>query len=163
MSEHDEFMPYVDFMVGQIAQMVIVAKTNYPTNAVVQYSNTTEYRACLRKLFKMKKETIDKTLSEYKDLELDEESLDELAYDDASAAKVLDAVFDATKNEPLFRHVYRLAAAFMMSEDMNIGISVLFSYDYLQYFHPCIVSFLNEPSSFNKDTPCYLGLCKKLT
>jgi hypothetical protein len=111
----------------------------------------------------MKKETIDKTLSEYKDMELDDESLDELAYDDASAAKVLDAVFDATKNEPLFRQVYCLAAAFMMSEDMNIGLSVLFSYDYLQYFHPCVVSYLNEPLAFNKDTPCYLGLCKKLT
>lgn len=164
MSEKEEFIPYIDFLTGQVVPVPTHKKPSsiYSTSAIVHYSNTAEYRACLRKLFQMNKENIDITLAEYKNIELDEETLDELAYDEKSATKVLDYVYDCTKDDPLFQNVYQLAAALMFSQDMNIGLSVLFSYDYLHYFHPCIVMYLQTPQLFNHDTPCYLGLCKKL-
>ena len=171
MSENEEFIPYIDFMTGQIgnhkgepsAKENTKIKTFYPHHILVEYSNTTEYRKCLRSVFNMKKENLDITMAEYKDIELDAETLDELAYDEKSASQVLDHVFAITEKHPLFQELYDLGAGLMFSQDRNIGLSVMFSYDYFQYFHVCLMDYLVEPDRFMKDTPSYLGLCKKLT
>jgi hypothetical protein len=171
MSENEEFIPYIDFMTGQIGNLkgepsqraYTKIKTFYPIQAVVEYSNTTDYRKCLRTIFNMKKENLDSTMAEYKHIELDEETLDELAYDEKSASQVLDHVFAITEKHPLFQELYDLGAGLMFSQDRNIGLSVMLSYDYFQYFHVCLMDYLVEPDRFMKDTPSYLGLCKKLT
>jgi hypothetical protein len=38
------------------------------------------------------------------------------------------------------------AAATMISEDLNLGLVILLSYDYFSDFHNCLVSFLTSDS-----------------
>ena len=42
------------------------------------------------------------------------------------------------------RECMRLAASKMISEDENIGLCILFSYDYMYLTHKCISSFLEH-------------------
>jgi hypothetical protein len=133
---------------------------SYPTNLVVEYTNTAEYRKCLRQLFQMKTENFIINNNTY-DEPLDEESADELSYDEESTGKVMDFIYAKTKDSPLFQEVYDLAAGFMFSTDRNIGLTVLFSYDYLKEFHGCLVAYLTG-SPFVSDTPIYKALLIKL-
>lgn len=135
---------------------------DYKTDTKVQYTNTTEYRICLRELFSMKKENIDKTLQEYNTVDIDEESLDELAYDQESSDKVLTNIFESTKDNAIFQDLYSRAAALMISEDMNIGLAILFSYDYLHLFHRCLIAYFSD-NSFSETNPHVVALAKKLS
>jgi hypothetical protein len=89
---------------------------------------------------------------------LDDETRDEISYDDNSANKTLDYVFELTKLHPLFNTVYLSAAAKMISTDTSIGIAVLFSYDYFEEFHKCIVLFIQTPELFTEDCLEYIAL-----
>lgn len=111
----------------------------YPINLVVRYNNTLEYRQSLRLLFSMSD-------SKYPalDEDIDEVSRDELEYDEEAAKQAMDYVFRTTKKNPIFNELYLLAAARMFSTDPEIGLSVLFSYDYLEIFHYCLVSFYDK-------------------
>jgi len=128
------------------------------------YTSNREYRHCLRSLFAM---NADNYKDSIKDLEnalhddFDEETRDEMEYDDASATKVMDAIFNATHTHRLFQELYDLAAARMMSTDRNIGIAVLFSYDFLAQFHACLVVFTENPSEFTQDCASYITLRKQ--
>jgi hypothetical protein len=77
--------------------------------------------------------------------DIDPVSKDELEYDEEAANQAMDHVFQTTKNNPIFKELYLLAAARMFSTDPEIGLSVLFSYDYLEIFHYCLVSFYDIP------------------
>ena len=134
---------------------------NYPTELVIQYTNTTEYRKCLRVIFNMNPENFTINKNEYEE-PLDDESADELAYDEESAGKVMDFIYNKTCECSLFQKVYDLAAGFMLSQDRNIGLTVLFSYDYLKEFHESLANYLRTPDLFTKETPCYLALLVKL-
>jgi hypothetical protein len=54
-----------------------------------------------------------------------------------------------------------MAALRMFSEDIDIGLAVLFSYDYMQLFHLCLVEFFYD--RFNKDFEPYRELVKLLS
>ena len=41
-----------------------------------------------------------------------------------------------------FRELYRKAASFMISLDLEIGLAILMSYDYFQDFHAVLVDFI---------------------
>lgn len=125
----------------------------------IQYTNTTEYRQVLRVLFSMDKQ---KYPIHSLDSDIDVESKDELEYDEHAANIFMDNVYHQTKDVPLFRDFYLKGASFMFSQDINIGIAIMFSYDYLEYFIPCYIDFCKDPDNFNNQTSSYKILYKKL-
>ena len=129
--------------------------TNYDLNKDVYYTNNREYRKCLRELFNMKC-IINEDLND-----IDEETKDELLYDENTMSAIMDEIFNATKNNELFNELYDLAAARMFSTDRTIGQAVLLSYDYLCFFHNCLASFLR--GNFDNKNEFYLLLKIKLT
>ena len=127
---------------------------NYSESSI-HYTNDTEFRACLRKLFTMN-ENIDD--SPY----LDEITRDENNYDFESATKAMDFVFENTQLNPLFQQLYDLAAAKMFSLDRSIGLAVLFSYDNLKDFHHCLWDFFTNKDSFNENSDSYKTMFNKI-
>jgi hypothetical protein len=98
---------------------------NYPYN--IDYTPTfetdEEYQRDVHKLFRM-------------NCELNED------YDETAANNAMDFIYSRTKDMPHFQEIYKLAAATMLSEDLEIGLAVLCSYDYLIDFHTCLVSHI---------------------
>ena len=119
----------------------------YNINYNVYFESNKQYRKCLRDVFYMNMNNIDTSLNEIEDL--DDETEDELLYDHTAITKGLDYVFNLTKNNEHFMDLYISAASCFFSEDPNIGISVLFSYDYFQQFHLCLVDFFNNKFDIN--------------
>jgi len=137
---------------------------NYPLDLLMEYVDTKGYRTCLRKLFQMNPDKYAVNTSDDYDIHnMDEESIDELSYDETAASGVLDYVYEKTRSHSLFQKLYELAAGLMFSTDQEIGVSVLFSYDYLADFHKCLVAFMKDPNEFTIDTHCYSVLIKKLS
>lgn len=122
----------------------------------VSYQNDFEYRACLRKLFCM-------TYPEDLDPDIDEVSRDELDFDQYACDKSLEYVYIKTINRPVFQKLYDAGAAAMISTDRSIGLSVLFSYDYMGLFHNCLMDFFTSPETFDENSPSFVSLHKKLT
>lgn len=133
------------------------------SNNLFEYNDNAEYRKCIRALFTMdaNKYTTEISTAEFLN-SLDEETLDEITYDEESATKALDAIFNQTKMNDLFKNIYRIAAWKMLSVDPEIGLAVLMSYNYLKLFYPCFLEYLENPSIYNENSPTYVALMKKL-
>jgi len=95
--------------------------------------------------------------------ELDEETEDEISYDEEAASKTMDKIYEKTKKNALFKNLYKIAASKMLSEDETIGQAVLFSYDYLKDFYLCLVDFYNERENFIDKNQNYINLLKKIS
>lgn len=108
----------------------------YNTRLSVQYNTTHEYRNDFRKLFLM--EAIES------DLDIDSETLDEQNFDENASGRMLNLIYAATKDDLRFQELYDLSAALMFSTDREIGLAVLFSYDYFCFFHPCICNLIEK-------------------
>ena len=106
--------------------------------AEVSYDDDEEYQSTVCKLFFMKE------------------------YDDETVGKVLDFIYFKTKDQPLFQVVYNQAASFMLSENQEIGLGVLFSYDNLPLFHNMLVAFHILDNRFDDSCEAYRNLHKKL-
>ena len=127
----------------------------YNFNDEIHYTNNFTYRNTIRQLFTM-------ICSPNPELDhMDEESRDELTYNEEDISISLSQLYEYTKDNELFQQLYDLAAARMFSTDREIGQCVLFSYDYLMFFHYCLASF--HRGDFNKDNKHYLLLIQKLT
>lgn len=135
----------------------------YRAETPVNYSNTHEYRRCLRTLFEMDQSIYEQCI---RDIEghnqetMDDESRDEMAYDDLAASHMMDYVYGCTKDVPEFMKLYVSGASRMFSEDPNIGIAIMFSYDYFLLYHPCLVKFYS--GEFTADFGPYRELVKRL-
>ena len=123
------------------------------------YTTNKEYRQCIRDFCKMICE--DKMIQ----LDIDEESRDEQLYDGIACQKMMDFIFEKTKDIPLWQHLYDKAAGKFISTDREIGLSVLFSYDFFWDFKNCWNSFLNTSEmndngleSFNENDVFYKSL-----
>jgi len=127
----------------------------------LHYNTNAEYRQCLRQFFQMNSTNYPETIQQIPDL--DDETLDEMSYDESAASKMMDYILDVTKDSPLFRKIYDLAAAQMLSTDIEIGIAVLLSYDYLQLFYVCFNDFLQNKTGFHETTKSYVMILQKLT
>ena len=75
---------------------------------------------------------------------------------------VLDWIYFKTKDQPLFQVVYNKAASFMISENQEIGLSILFAYDYLPLFHQMLLAFNTFGDTFDSKNPAYIALYNKL-
>ena len=128
----------------------------YNLNLDVTYENNEQYRATLRRLFYMDISncSIDESI--------DDETRDELLYDENAVNDVMDELFCITAQFPLFQTLYDNAAAKMISTDRTIGQAVLFSYDYLSLFHRCLASFIKNPDTFDENNEYYVALLKKI-
>ena len=82
--------------------------------------------------------------------------------DDSPIEKVLDWVFAQTKHHPLFQTVYIKAASFMISENPETGLTILFAYDYLPLFHSMLLAFHALGDKFDENHVAYVNLHKKL-
>jgi len=92
---------------------------------------------------------------------LDDETRDEISYDDDSSKMMLEYLFQKTQYIEEFSELYKKAAARMFSIDETIGHAILFSYDYLYNYHCCLVDFFN--GVFSKNSNSYKVLVKKLS
>lgn len=133
---------------------------SYPVDFLVDYNNNSEYRQCIRKLFNMDELLHLPTVTPIE--ELDNETQDELTYDEVAAAILMDFVFSKTENNILFQRIYDSAAALMLSTERSIGLTIVYSYDYFADFHRCLVAFFKEPNTFNDSLVCYTRLLSKL-
>lgn len=129
------------------------------------YSNNNEYRNCLRKLFCMNNNNYADKINELQNHlgdDLDNETKDENEFDDNSTANAMDYIFSETKEVPLFQKIYEFAAAKMISTDLQIGLAICFSYDYLGVFHECLYEYFNNPTKFTENSSCYQTMIKKI-
>lgn len=124
-----------------------------------KYSNNTEYRQSLRQFFQMNSQNYPETMQQIPDL--DDETRDEMSYDEAAAAKTMDYILSVTANNKLFQDVYDLAAAQMFSTDREIGLAVLLSYDYLYTFYGVFNDYAQNKSTFSASTPTYMAILQK--
>jgi hypothetical protein len=122
----------------------------YRFDYALSYSTDEEYQHAIQILFQMNS--------------VEENQHDGVLYDGEAVSKTLDAVYAATRDLPLFKEVYDLAAAKMMSEDREIGLAILFSYDYLLDFHALLVAHFTKSSSVESSSIDSLkeSLIKKL-
>ena len=74
--------------------------------------------------------------------------------------KSLDEIYAKTRANSLFQTLYVKAASFMLSENPEIGLAVLFAYDNLPLFHPVLLAF--HANELTENCPAYVNLHKKL-
>ena len=101
----------------------------------IEYLNDQEYRICIAQIFGMSK-----SLAELETL------------DDCSFEPAFDMIYERTKDDPFFKKIYAVAAGFMLSEDPNVGMCVLFAYDYAKAFYAVLCDYLNGATgNINKE------------
>jgi hypothetical protein len=115
---------------------------SYNINAIVDYADNISYRKCIRDAFQMSsanyhcpEEAIDAN-------DIDKETLDEYFYDEPQFKTILNEIYKKTIDEVDFEEIYETAAHFMISNDCDVGLTVLFAYDYFRWFHPVLVNYL---------------------
>ena len=109
--------------------MTQIIKTLYNFDLNIQYNNNFEYRNCLRQLFFMDYKLPDNLK------DIDAETQDEYNYDEECISSTMSLLFSYTKDNTYFNKLYDMAASKMISTNREIGQAVLFSYDYLIFFH----------------------------
>jgi len=134
--------------------------SNYNTNnLLIEYRNNSEYRDILRTVFNMKVDPTDIAI-QYETI--DDETLDELTYDENIIMREIKIIYKNTENNVLFQELYDLSAAKVISIDRTIGICILFSYDYFYLFHACLCVFLKSPLDFTNLCKYYIQLKMEL-
>jgi len=114
----------------------------YNMNQTVSYSDDFGYRQSIRDVFGMNCDFNPDSV----DGDCDAVTKDELMYEADAMSKGLDDIYERTKDVPEFQEIYSICAGIMLSVDPNIGLAVVFSYDYFDKFHPCLVDFLRDGS-----------------
>lgn len=141
----------------------------YPTEFRVQYTNDKEYRATIRTLCNMSSNVLAFAKSEEEVDDIDEITRDEWDFDQDAITKLFDFIYSTTVKEPILNAIYKTAAGFMLSEDPNIGLAVLFSYDYLMDFHPVLCDYFlfiqdeNGTKTFDSTLPSAVHLRQRLS
>ena len=126
------------------------------------YSTTEEYRQVLRQIVRMDPTKYYSDDQVNLDDSLDEETIDEFHYDDSAMSSYLDGVYKSTLSHPLFSRMYVSAAALMLSTNPEIGLAILFSYDYLGPFYLCYQSYLLDPEAFSENNQFYRSIIERL-
>lgn len=123
----------------------------------VSYETDAEYREQIRQFCQMK--CIDKFEN---DPTIDPISRDENLIDEAALSKTMNILYDKTRDSIAFKVLYGLAAGRMFSEDPEIGLCILMSYDYFGDFYIVYHRFL-EIGEEIKMEPTYIVLQNKLS
>jgi hypothetical protein len=88
----------------------------------------------------------------------DPELCHEMTYDLENMTYALDFIWHNTRQQSLFVELYKLAAVEMMTEDLEVGLAILFSYDYLRYFYPVFREYMILNERFDEHHPFYIRL-----
>ena len=115
------------------------------------YSSDEEYRAVLRHLIKMDPAAFyetDEIRCDPTDPNVSPETIDDYNYDQTAVKTYLDDLYQKTKDRAEFQRLYAAAAALMFSENPEIGLAVLMSYDYLACFYHIYSEFLQTPDEW---------------
>jgi len=94
--------------------------------------------------------------------EIDPITQDENDYDAEKVSLGMDFVFNHTRDNSYFQVLFDYAAAKMMSVDQEIGLSVLFSYDYFASFHKCFVQYMQNKEAFDDSYESYKKMYRKI-
>jgi len=121
------------------------------------YSNNKEYRQVLRQFFLM-----DPKLPEESE-NMDEESLDELLFDNKYVENIFDEIYKKTCKHIIFNEIYELGAACFIYSNKELGVAVLFSYDYFIFFYPLLCDFFDSSENLEKTNQNYIELKKQLS
>jgi len=124
------------------------------------YSNNVEYRKALQELCFLRYPDTFPT-GDYPE-GTDPESCHEMTYDIENMTYALDFIWHNTRQQALFVELYKLAADEMITEDLEVGLAILFSYDYLRYFYPVFREYMILNAQFDEDHPFYILLKQKL-
>ena len=125
------------------------------------YTTNKEYRKAIRNFCRMNCQ--DENLG----LDIDDESKDEMLFDTLASKNMMDFIFERTKDHPLWQNLYDKAAGKFLSVNRDIGLSVLFSYDFFWDFNHCwnyYLKSLEEPTieKFDESYEFYQSLDSKL-
>ena len=131
---------------------------NYPFNTVVNYKNDKEYRHLIREIFDLKEQT-----HIINDDNLDVISKDEQNYDQKTISRCLNVISNLTKDSYELNELYKLASATMMSLDREIGLAVLFSFDYFKDFHLVLSVYFQDSNTDLDLIPSYERLWNHLS
>ena len=129
------------------------------------YSSDEEYRAFLRSLLNMDPAVFYETEDikcDPTDPKVSAETIDEYNYDQDAVKIYLDRVFQETKDRAEFKRLYSAAAALMFSVNPEIGLAVLFSYDYLAHFYNIYSAYLKNKAEFSEQDPFYKILITRI-
>lgn len=124
----------------------------YNINANIDYSDNTSFRNALRDVFNMK------CIEDVNNSDLDDESRDELLYDEKTVNNCMTFILETTKDNPIFIELYQITAGRVLSTDLGIGLSILFSYDNLKLFHLLLKDFFKDPYNYDKSFDTYKNL-----
>ena len=122
----------------------------------ISYESDGEYRDCLRRFCGMV--CVDPFEN---DPTIDPVSRDENLYDEPAIHKTMNVLYDKTRDSSVFKVLYRLAAGRMFSEDLEIGLCILMSYDYFRDFYLVYHLFLEIGEEIEKEE-IYIVLKNKL-
>lgn len=106
------------------------------------YNDNKSYRQFLRTFFNMDVSSIQKD-----DDDSDDESFDELLFDNDSCKKSMETIYKNTKHNEYFEKLYKKAASRMFSMDPEIGLAILCCYDHLWLFKIVYENFLQDPNT----------------
>ena len=123
------------------------------------YSNNKEYRELLRLFFNM---DISNIMSEIKHCNYDDETYDELLFDDSAVNRHMTNIMEKTKGNVLFDELYDLASAKMFSTNKETGLCILLSYDFFSDFYHLWKSYIENPNNFSKTNDYYILLQNRL-
>lgn len=123
------------------------------------YGTDTAYRQLVRRITGMNNTKV----YVHADTELDEITYDENAYDETATMAFLTLVWNATKQNTDLCELYQTAAGAMFSTDPEIGLVVLFAYNYLPVFYPVLYAFSQNPGLEVDTHPNYDVLMRLFT
>lgn len=109
------------------------------------YTNNREYRQLFRTVIGMENVPIPDYM-----VDEDEETLDEMNYDDTKAEIFISDIYEKTKHYTLFTELYEKASALMITTDYGVGLAILLSYDYFCDFYPFYLFFEKDPVNASK-------------
>lgn len=130
----------------------------YNFDMQINYGTNEQYRQSFRELCGMTNVLFDPSLNTQ---DLDEETLDEQHFDMAAASRTMDSIWEFTKGNVLFQRIYKKAAGIMLSQDQEIGLAIMISYDYLDVFHACLQEFNRDPVFFSENNVFYLAVIER--
>ena len=70
-------------------------------------------------------------------------------------------IYEKTDGIPWFRDLYFTTANTLFTDDRHIGIILLFSYDWLRWWIPCLAAYWSSPETWTPDNECAKTLLSK--
>jgi hypothetical protein len=117
----------------------------------IEYTSNSQYRSVFRTICNMDTSKYHEEVNFLP--EMDDETLDEYNYDEQQFSIFVERVIQSTIDISEFQMLYTYAAGLMFSEDPEIGITILLSFDYLHWFYPLLVDYTNtDPFDFKSNT-----------